>query len=263
MGCGMWVGRIIGVIIGWDSICSAEEDWIVSMGVDTLARGRTQPFYEVLVDADHWGSSGGGAGTSYVAQQNVLWTDPATTTIRNRRIPEVFEDDDDREVDDGDESDEGAAGSTAESSGGGGRILVGQRRLLAHVRAQYPDDFVDSDGEVPAAASGGGEGEGEGEGEDLGCGYAEWGGFEGLRKRGLEAAERCLEIDPKHGTALCMRGALQLLADAPQAEDAIQSLEASLRANPWGGGLSPAAPLLYRARRFARESVEDDDVRTE
>ena len=37
----------VGVIFGWDGRCEMSERWIVGNGVDTLPRGRTQPFYNV------------------------------------------------------------------------------------------------------------------------------------------------------------------------------------------------------------------------
>jgi F-box protein 21 len=37
-----------GVITGWDPVCSAGEEWIQHMGVDSLPKGRHQAFYHVL-----------------------------------------------------------------------------------------------------------------------------------------------------------------------------------------------------------------------
>jgi len=37
-----------GVIVGWDPKCAAPEEWIMQMGVDSLARGRHQSFYHVM-----------------------------------------------------------------------------------------------------------------------------------------------------------------------------------------------------------------------
>lgn len=191
---------------------------MVAMRVDELDHGRTQPFYKVLVDGDHWGTpeqdDGGFAGeVCYVAQQNILWADPATTRIRNRHIRSFF----------------------SETKPASDRQLICSRQPLSWVVSQYPDD------ELVAAEPDASTGDEP---------FAEWGGFEGLRQQGLMEANRCLDIDPQDSTALCMRGALHLLADPPHIEDAIQSLEASLISNPWGLGLSPAAPLLHRARRF-------------
>lgn len=209
------------MIVGWDSVCAAEEDWVVAMRVDELEHGRTQPFYQVLVDAEQPLQSSPAAEVCYVAQQNVAWADPATTRIRNQHMQDFFSED---------------CPSHSEKQ------LISSHRPLPFLCAQYPDDDlnagVDSDS-VP--------------GDDP---FEEWGGFEGLRSQGLAAANRCLGIDPQDSTALCMRGALHLLADPPEVQDAIQSLEASLHANPWGGGLSPAAPLLHRARRLAYRNLK-------
>ena len=38
------------VIFGWDPTCSASEEWMLQMGIHTLSRARTQPFYNVLVN---------------------------------------------------------------------------------------------------------------------------------------------------------------------------------------------------------------------
>lgn len=55
-----------GVIHGWDPTCTASEEWIASMGVDSLPAGRHQPFYNVLVDCrDRQFQS------TYVAQENI------------------------------------------------------------------------------------------------------------------------------------------------------------------------------------------------
>jgi len=51
-----------GVVIGWDARCAADDRWIAQMGVDTLVRGRHQPFYNVIVDDKT---------VRYVAEENV------------------------------------------------------------------------------------------------------------------------------------------------------------------------------------------------
>ncbi|SGZ00341.1 BQ5605_C034g11341 [Microbotryum silenes-dioicae] len=51
-----------GVVRGFDEECLASEEWIQSMGVDTLPHGRSQPFYHVIIE---------GGGTRYVAQENI------------------------------------------------------------------------------------------------------------------------------------------------------------------------------------------------
>lgn len=38
------------VVYGWDSVCAADEQWIVDMGIRSLSYGEYQPFYHVLVD---------------------------------------------------------------------------------------------------------------------------------------------------------------------------------------------------------------------
>jgi F-box protein 21 len=37
-----------GAIFGWTNECREGEDWIAKNGVETLPRGRKQPFYHVL-----------------------------------------------------------------------------------------------------------------------------------------------------------------------------------------------------------------------
>lgn len=39
----------VGAIVGWDPTCAQSEAWIRQMHVDSLPRGRNQPFYHVLV----------------------------------------------------------------------------------------------------------------------------------------------------------------------------------------------------------------------
>lgn len=53
-----------GVIFGWTNTCQPfnGEDWIAQMNVDTLPRGRNQPFYHVLVDD---------GSVRYVAEENI------------------------------------------------------------------------------------------------------------------------------------------------------------------------------------------------
>lgn len=38
------------VIIGWDPVCVASEEWILQMNVESLSRQHLQPFYNVLVE---------------------------------------------------------------------------------------------------------------------------------------------------------------------------------------------------------------------
>ncbi|CAK0786826.1 hypothetical protein CVIRNUC_010040 [Coccomyxa viridis] len=56
-----------GLIYGWDAVCSASEQWIQHMNVDSLPKGRYQPFYNVLVDSDDIPFQ-----TTYVAQENII-----------------------------------------------------------------------------------------------------------------------------------------------------------------------------------------------
>ncbi|PVI06929.1 YccV-like-domain-containing protein [Periconia macrospinosa] len=58
-----------GVITGWDTSCSQEEEWIEQMQVDKLAGGRSQSFYHVLV---------GDKSTRYVAEENIQLAPPGT-----------------------------------------------------------------------------------------------------------------------------------------------------------------------------------------
>ncbi|PAA91833.1 hypothetical protein BOX15_Mlig000689g1, partial [Macrostomum lignano] len=51
-----------GVVRGWDPTCLATEEWIRTMGVDRLPRGRDQPFYRVLVED---------GSERYVAEENI------------------------------------------------------------------------------------------------------------------------------------------------------------------------------------------------
>lgn len=52
----------VGVIMGVDATCEAEEDWIRSMRIDSLPRGRNQPFFNVAVED---------GSTRYVAMKNL------------------------------------------------------------------------------------------------------------------------------------------------------------------------------------------------
>ena len=61
-----------GVIIAWDDRCQQPDEWCELMDVDSLPRGRDQPFYSVLVDS----RDRPGAQVTYVAQENVAPTEP-------------------------------------------------------------------------------------------------------------------------------------------------------------------------------------------
>ncbi|KAG0301249.1 hypothetical protein BGZ98_008521 [Dissophora globulifera] len=54
--------RYTGTIYGYDLKCEADENWIISMGIDSLTHGRKQPFYNALL------SDG---SRRYVAQENI------------------------------------------------------------------------------------------------------------------------------------------------------------------------------------------------
>jgi len=54
--------RYEGMIIGWDAQCNADAQWIQAMNVDGLARGRMQPFYNVV---------SGDKSVRYVAEENI------------------------------------------------------------------------------------------------------------------------------------------------------------------------------------------------
>ncbi|KAK1863651.1 hypothetical protein I4F81_006205 [Pyropia yezoensis] len=66
-----------GVIFGADPSCKAGDVWALSMGIDRLPRGRSQPFYHVLVDERDRPAS---VGICYVAEENV-GADPALTVL--------------------------------------------------------------------------------------------------------------------------------------------------------------------------------------
>ena len=57
-----------GVILALDQKCEASEEWMNTMGVDSLLRGRRQPFYSVLVDVNDRGPD---PQICYVAQENL------------------------------------------------------------------------------------------------------------------------------------------------------------------------------------------------
>ncbi|KAG1754890.1 YccV-like-domain-containing protein [Suillus paluster] len=65
--------RYVGYIYGWDASCVATEDWVREMGVDSLPRGRHQPFYHALTQN---GSS------RYVAEDNIRPTCLESVDVR-------------------------------------------------------------------------------------------------------------------------------------------------------------------------------------
>jgi len=52
-----------------DKRCQASEEWMETMEVDKLSRGRRQPFYSILVDINDRGPE---PQITYVAQENLL-----------------------------------------------------------------------------------------------------------------------------------------------------------------------------------------------
>ncbi|EFN57417.1 hypothetical protein CHLNCDRAFT_18065, partial [Chlorella variabilis] len=74
-----------GVIVGYDPICCAPDEWCQMMRVDSLPLGRNQPFYEVLVDE----RDRPGAQSCYVAQENVMPM-RAPREVRHPLVPHFF-----------------------------------------------------------------------------------------------------------------------------------------------------------------------------
>ncbi|KAF9245807.1 YccV-like-domain-containing protein [Melanogaster broomeanus] len=66
-----------GYIYRWDSSCMASENWITSMSVDLLPRGRHQPFYHILTQ---------GGSLRYVAEENIQ-----PTTLEPYAYRQLFE----------------------------------------------------------------------------------------------------------------------------------------------------------------------------
>ncbi|KAF8807836.1 hypothetical protein BYT27DRAFT_7139292 [Phlegmacium glaucopus] len=54
--------KYVGFIYGWDVNCDASEDWMGHMTIDSLPRGRNQPFYNVFSD---------NGSKRYVAEENI------------------------------------------------------------------------------------------------------------------------------------------------------------------------------------------------
>ncbi|TFK36986.1 hypothetical protein BDQ12DRAFT_736713 [Crucibulum laeve] len=106
----------IGCIIGWDENCTATYEWIQQMKVDTLPRGREQPFYNVLsVDGSQ----------RYVAEENISPIELEELVIShfneaNEMLPMYFE---------------GAEINRQNGSAGRCRLLLSPESAQA-----YPDD---------------------------------------------------------------------------------------------------------------------------
>ncbi|GAB0492191.1 hypothetical protein MMPV_003451 [Pyropia vietnamensis] len=76
-----------GVIFGADPSCKAGDDWARAMGIDGLPRGRSQPFYHVLVDERDRPAS---VGICYVAEENVGIA-PTLTVVQHPLVETLFE----------------------------------------------------------------------------------------------------------------------------------------------------------------------------
>lgn len=74
------------VIFGWHKSCRMSENWIQSMGVDHLPRGRVQPFYHCLADVSHRPHE---TSITYVAEDNVEPTD-AIAPVQHPMVEQVF-----------------------------------------------------------------------------------------------------------------------------------------------------------------------------
>jgi len=57
-----------GVVCGMDPLCCESDEWAAAVGVDSLPRGRNQPFYQVLVDIQEEPS----VMVTYVAEENLV-----------------------------------------------------------------------------------------------------------------------------------------------------------------------------------------------
>ncbi|KAG1885502.1 YccV-like-domain-containing protein [Suillus subluteus] len=66
----------VGYVYGWDPSCAAAEDWIREMGVDSLSRGRHQPFYRALTQS---------GSLRYVAEDNI-----GTTCLEPADVRRIF-----------------------------------------------------------------------------------------------------------------------------------------------------------------------------
>ena len=79
-----------GVVVGHDPSCLQSEAWCAQMGVDTLPRGRLQPFYHILVDR----RDREGGQITYVAEENVALppTDGAFAVepVQHPMVPELL-----------------------------------------------------------------------------------------------------------------------------------------------------------------------------
>lgn len=78
-----------GVIVGYDASCQQSEEWMESMGVDSLPGGREQTFYHVLVDA----RDRAGDQVTYVAEVNAIRPNEDATSlpIRHRLVETMLQ----------------------------------------------------------------------------------------------------------------------------------------------------------------------------
>eukprot|EP01099_Mayorella_cantabrigiensis_P003529 TRINITY_DN2697_c0_g2_i2.p1 TRINITY_DN2697_c0_g2~~TRINITY_DN2697_c0_g2_i2.p1 ORF type:complete len:175 (-),score=40.34 TRINITY_DN2697_c0_g2_i2:245-769(-) len=130
--CKFKIGQIIthrrysyrGVIYGYDTECKLSEDWIIQMQVDSLPRGRSQPFYHVLVDERYREDM-----ATYVAEENILVADDEVeveveveseadaAVVRHHSIGKYF--------------------TGVQQNNHGGRRYIANPELLS----QYPEDY--------------------------------------------------------------------------------------------------------------------------
>ena len=64
-----------GLIVGFDDTCRQTEEWMEAKGVDSLSRGRNQPFYHILVD-ERDVQSAVKQQIGYVAEEEVVRASP-------------------------------------------------------------------------------------------------------------------------------------------------------------------------------------------
>lgn len=95
-----------GVVVGWDTRCEMDDDWIAQMRVDSLAHGREQCFYHSVVAGDE--------SVRYVAEENIeiIEGDGAGVPVGLERV----------------------AGKWFK------RWEGGEGRFVSNVRGDYPDD---------------------------------------------------------------------------------------------------------------------------
>lgn len=75
------------VIVGWDPVCRASEQWVAATGADKLPNGVHQPFYHCLVDVRDRPS----AQISYVAEDLIEAFEPIAEQQQNNDSNEVVD----------------------------------------------------------------------------------------------------------------------------------------------------------------------------